>query len=151
MFQFLLHSIQAGMSVYTLYNASIAIPKLQQYEERSEKAAKYSTTAADQLAKTRSTQTAGAVAGVLSAGTSIALLFGVISPGSTSLLLTALTGLGCGAASVHMGQFWDQKAKIPLMTDFNDAINSSKAIRGQLALLGLLWGISLFFEILHIM
>lgn len=164
----MLNTIQAGMSVYTLYNASIAIPKLQQYEEKSKTAAKWSTTAADQLHQTRTTQTAGAIAGVLSAGSSISMLFGIISPGIKSLLLTALTGVSCGAASIFMGGFWDEKTKVfpfgnfnvyikltnfevPLMTDYNDAIRSSQSIRGQLALLGLLWGISVFFEILHIL
>jgi hypothetical protein len=62
MFQFLLHCIQASLSGYALYHASISIPNLQKYESKSEKAAKYSKTAADQLQRTRSTQAVGTFA-----------------------------------------------------------------------------------------
>ena len=60
--QFLVHSVQAGLSGYALYHASIAIPRLQAHEAKSEKAAKYSNTAAIELSRTRKTQTAGTVA-----------------------------------------------------------------------------------------
>jgi hypothetical protein len=151
MFQFMLHTIQAGMSGYALYNASIAIPRLQQYEDMSKTAAKYSSTAAHELHKTRTTQAAGAISGLISAGTSISLLFGLVSPGSKSMLFTALSGMSCAAATLYIGQFYENKSKIITMTDYNSAITSSKSIRGQLALLSLLWGVSLFFEILHVL
>lgn len=53
---------QACLSAYTIYLSSIIIPKLRQYEEKSEKAAQYSSTAERQLHKTRTTQTSGALA-----------------------------------------------------------------------------------------
>ena len=62
MFQFLIHCVQAAISGYALYHASISIPNLQKYESKSEKAAKYSKTAAEQLQRTRSTQAVGAAA-----------------------------------------------------------------------------------------
>jgi hypothetical protein len=62
MLQFILHCTQAALSAFALYHASISIPNLQKYESKSEKAAKYSKTAAEQLQRTRSTQAVGAVA-----------------------------------------------------------------------------------------
>ena len=58
----LAHALQAGTSIYGLYNSCISITNLQQYEEKSEKAAEWSNTAAHQLHKTRTTQTTGALA-----------------------------------------------------------------------------------------
>jgi hypothetical protein len=58
----ILHVPQACLSAYTIYLSSIAVPKLQRYEERSEKAAEYSNVAEHQLHKTRTTQTSGAIA-----------------------------------------------------------------------------------------
>lgn len=55
----LLTTFQAGFSAYNLYLFSIAIPKLQKYEETSEKAAKYSNMAENELYKTRVTQASG--------------------------------------------------------------------------------------------
>ena len=51
------------VSLYAAQKSYIAITNLRQYEERSERAAKYSDTAAHQLWKTRATQgsSAGAV------------------------------------------------------------------------------------------
>jgi len=151
MFQFILHCLQAGLSGYVLYHASISIPNLQKYESKSKKAAKYSSTAAEQLQRTRSTQTVGAVAGVFSSVTSILLALHIISSGPKSLMLNVAAGLATAGASVHMGHFWDDKGKVPLIQDYNDAVDSSKTIRGQLALLGLLWGASSFFAIFNVL
>jgi hypothetical protein len=57
----LLHLPQACLSAYTVYLSSIVVPKLQRYEERTEKAAEYSNIAEDQLHKTRTTQASGAL------------------------------------------------------------------------------------------
>jgi hypothetical protein len=56
-----LHVPQACLSAYTIYLSSIVIPKLQRYEEKSEKAAEYSNFAEQQLHTTRTTQTSGAL------------------------------------------------------------------------------------------
>jgi hypothetical protein len=61
-FQPVLHSAQFCLSAYSLFHAYISITNLQQYEEKSEKAAKYSSTAAHDLHKTRTTQTSGTLA-----------------------------------------------------------------------------------------
>ena len=57
-----LHTAQAAFSAYTLYLSSISIQNLQKYDETSKTAAKYSNVAADQRAKTQTTQAAGTVA-----------------------------------------------------------------------------------------
>lgn len=56
------HAAQAILSCYGLYHSYQCIMKLRQYGERSEKAAKYSNTAAEQLYKTRTTQASAAIA-----------------------------------------------------------------------------------------
>ena len=58
---YIVHALQAGFSFYNLYLCSISITNFQQYEEKSEKAAQYSNTAAEQLHKTRTTQTSSAL------------------------------------------------------------------------------------------
>jgi hypothetical protein len=168
MLQFFLHCIQAGLSGYVLYHASISVPNLQQYESKSKKAAKYSQVAADQLHKTRSTQTAGTIAvsfifqplhpnltsisqGIFSTAASLLLGFHIITSGPKSLILNVAAGLATAGASVHMGGFWDEKGKVPFMTDYNDAVDSSKVIRGHLALIGLLWGVSSFFSLFEVL
>ena len=50
------------VSLYAAQKSYIAITNLQQYEENSEKAAKYSDKAAHELYKTRVTQASGAAA-----------------------------------------------------------------------------------------
>ena len=56
-----LHASQAAFSAYNLYLCAISITNLMGYQEKSEKAAQYSQTAADQLHKTRTTQASAAI------------------------------------------------------------------------------------------
>jgi hypothetical protein len=53
--------LTSALSAYGLYLSYQNITRLQQYEEKSEKAAEWSNTAAQRLHKTRSTQTSGTV------------------------------------------------------------------------------------------
>jgi hypothetical protein len=57
----ILHLAQAGLSGYSLYHAYISITNLRQYEDKTEKAAEWSTTAEHELHKTRTTQTSSAL------------------------------------------------------------------------------------------
>lgn len=57
----ILHTGQVALCAYGAYVSYIAIRNLQQYEETSKKAAKYSGEAEHQLHKTRTTQASGAV------------------------------------------------------------------------------------------
>jgi hypothetical protein len=56
------HTSQIGLSLWVLNFSRIVVPKLQQYEDKSKKAAEYSQAAADQLLKTRATQASGVIA-----------------------------------------------------------------------------------------
>jgi hypothetical protein len=53
--------LTSALSAYGLYLSYQNITRLQQYEEKSEKAAEWSNMAAQRLHKTRSTQTSGTV------------------------------------------------------------------------------------------
>jgi len=57
-----LHLGQAGLAGYSLFHAYIAITNLRKFEEKTEKAAEWSTTAEHELHKTRTTQTSGTLA-----------------------------------------------------------------------------------------
>lgn len=56
-----LHVPQVLLSAYGLYVSYISITNLRQYEEKSEKAAEWSSAAEHQLHKTRTTQASGAI------------------------------------------------------------------------------------------
>lgn len=51
------------------------------------------------------------------------------------------------AASVYMGNYWDQKGTVPLVNKYNEAVDSTKEIRRQLALIGIVWMSSTLLEI----
>ena len=57
----LLHTGQVALCAYGAYVSYIAIRNLQEYEDMSKKAAKYSFEAERQLHKTRTTQSSGAI------------------------------------------------------------------------------------------
>ena len=58
-FSEILHTLQAVCSAYGTYLSYRSIASLRKYEEKSEKAAKWSNTAEQQLYKTRITQASG--------------------------------------------------------------------------------------------
>jgi hypothetical protein len=62
MLKLLLHLTESGISGYALFHAFNAIPKLQKWESQSQRAAKYSNTAAAQLERTKATETVGVLA-----------------------------------------------------------------------------------------
>ncbi|OCK95959.1 uncharacterized protein K441DRAFT_686316 [Cenococcum geophilum 1.58] len=104
------HAAQAILSCYGLYHSYQCIMKLRQYEERSEKAAKYSNIAAEQLYKTRTTQASAAIA---------------------------------LAARMHVKEFWDNKARIPFVEGYNEAISGTAEIVRVLGLSGSLWAMEI--------
>jgi hypothetical protein len=71
-----------------------------------------------------------------------------VGSGVKGLALNVAAGLATAGASVHMGDFYDQKGKVPLINTYNEALESSKVVRGQLALIGLLWCTSSFVQLL---
>ncbi|KAH7390188.1 hypothetical protein BKA64DRAFT_710743 [Cadophora sp. MPI-SDFR-AT-0126] len=132
----LVHVSQAAFGIYNLHLASISINNLQGYEDMSKKAAKYSNTAEQQLHKTRTTQASGTIALFVSVLSSIYLLFG--SP--RTAILHGILGLNLVvlvAARNHVGQFWKQKARVPLpgVGDYNEATKNTQEVRLNMAYL----------------
>lgn len=58
----LMHVCQAILCGYGAYQSYVAITNLRKYEETTKKLAKWSSTAEEQLHKTRTTQASGALA-----------------------------------------------------------------------------------------
>ena len=83
----LLHVPQACLSVYSIYLSSIAVPKLQRYEEKAEKAAQYSNVAEHQLHKTITTQTSGVL--------TVSRLIGLVLLWSNSILACDIANPCC--------------------------------------------------------
>jgi len=143
----LLHVSQACLSAYSLYLSTLTIPKLQQYEEKSKKAAQYSDTAEHQLHKTRTTQASGALSTTFSLLTALAL---TAFPSSSSFppwskLLLSVANFGtCIFAHTHIYNFWRGKAKVPLpgMNDFNSSITLTNQMSTTLACLAGSWALS---------
>ena len=152
-----LAAFQAAFSGFNLYLAYISISNLQEYEEISEKAAKYSNLAERQLHKTRTTQASGTVAVsvnlpssndydpdvrqiLLSFLTSIYLVF------SSPSILNRFLAIGGNAAALlaasqHVGAFWRRKAKIPLpgVGDYNEAISKTHQVRLNMVYMAAGW------------
>ncbi|RYN42657.1 hypothetical protein AA0112_g1583 [Alternaria arborescens] len=137
--------LTSAISAYGLYLSYQNITRLQQYEEKSEKAAEWSNTAAQRLHKTRSTQTSGTVTLLLSFLTSTALVI-IPSLATTKLLICA--GVANAAAAylsrVHMANFWNDKnqTKIPFVEKFNEAIRGSELVVLLLGTLSLAWAVA---------
>ncbi|KAK5012943.1 hypothetical protein BJ546DRAFT_951390 [Cryomyces antarcticus] len=138
-----LHSIQACLGAYGLYLSYISITDLQRYEEKSEKAAKYSTTAEHQLHKTRTTQVSGALTITTSLAASLTLAY--LSTSSPTLLKFAINpALAAGAlfARAHISNFWRGKAKVPFVGGFNEAISRTGELQTLLAWLAGSWAVT---------
>ncbi|KAI4096064.1 MAG: hypothetical protein LQ339_007080 [Xanthoria mediterranea] len=134
----------AVVSLYTARKSYIAITNLRRYEERSERAAKYSATAAQELRRTRTTQASSAGAIALGLLSSVALVLstalGSLDPTAWEHVLPPMNLLAVGAAFVHNQNFWKAKAKVPFVGGFNQGIEKSKEIRQLLFGLGIAWG-----------
>ncbi|KAL6243868.1 hypothetical protein RBB50_009302 [Rhinocladiella similis] len=120
----LYHAVQTCVGAYTGLFSAMAIYNLKQREEQSERAAQYSTTAANQLHKTRTTQTSGAVATISSVVSSIILAIGT-GGRKFPLLLSVVNAVGIALAYQHMAEFWKNKAKVPFIHDYNEGITAS--------------------------
>ncbi|KAF7453128.1 hypothetical protein A1F94_011819 [Pyrenophora tritici-repentis] len=135
--------LTSALSAYGLYLSYQNITRLQQYEERSEKAAEWSNTAAERLHKTRTTQTSGTVTLLVSFVTSTALL---LVPRFASPSVLIATGVANGMAlylsRTHMANFWNDntQTRVPFVEKFNEAIRGSKQVVLLLGTLCLAWG-----------
>ncbi|KAK7183266.1 hypothetical protein DPSP01_011791 [Paraphaeosphaeria sporulosa] len=117
------------LSSYGLYMSYQNITRLQEYEDQAQKLSKWSNTVAARLNKTRTTQTSGTIAMVLSTFCSLLLLltkFGITTHVVLALICTAVSAL----ARLHMKTFWNEKeqVRIPLMGKFNEAVSGSEEV-----------------------
>ncbi|KAL2039516.1 hypothetical protein N7G274_007788 [Stereocaulon virgatum] len=123
------------VSLYAAQKSYIAITNLQQYEEKSEKAAKYLDKAAHELYKTRFTQATGAATVLVSVISSVTLFF---RP-NTSPVLPFINVATTTAAYMHITNFWRLKAQVPFVTGFNEGIRKSNDLRRILVVMGVGW------------
>lgn len=150
----ILHFLQAAFSAYNLYLASIAIPKLQKYEETSKTAAKYSNIAENQLHKTRTTQASGTLAVLFSFISSVSLVvYPIVTSKVPTLAKLGVAGLNVvvlGGAWKHVSDFWSGKAKLPLPKagDYNDAISITQEMKLNMSYLIGSWAVVGFLGLL---
>ncbi|KAI9702705.1 MAG: hypothetical protein M1820_006089 [Bogoriella megaspora] len=138
----LLHLGQAFVSGYGLFVSYVSITNLQKYEEKSEKAAKWSEAAAEQLHKTRTTQAAGAIAILVSFLTSLYLAFVAPSTPSSGKLTLTLANAGLAlAVRTYMLDFWQSRPKIPFVQGYNEAVSRTTEIMDLMVSLAVSWGV----------
>ncbi|KIW06194.1 uncharacterized protein PV09_02674 [Verruconis gallopava] len=147
-FQTNIHMAQAGLSAYSLFHAYISITNLRKWESTSERAAQYSKTAAQELHKTRTTQTSGALAILCSLSCALFTIGWPLDSASGRIALNAFNAGVCALAQLHVSNFWSQKGKIPMVQSYNDAINSTLIIKRQLGILAIAWLLTTLFEAL---
>jgi hypothetical protein len=144
----ILHLAQVALAGYGAQQSYIAITNLRKYEDASKKLAKYSNEAERQLHKTRTTQTSGAVAVLVSLLASLTLLFRGSSYG---LMVRYLASpVMCAAsyfARAHIQDYWAGKdgktvgTRIPLpkMEDYNEAQRKTEELLKVLEWLMFSW------------
>ncbi|KAL8745752.1 MAG: hypothetical protein Q9184_007834 [Pyrenodesmia sp. 2 TL-2023] len=133
----------SAVALYAARESYIAITNLRRYEERSEKAAKHSETAAHELYKTRATQGSSAAAIALSLISSFTLCYRTLSGSvisSTAVYaVPVLNIVAIAAAFVHNQKYWKAKPKVPFVGGINEGIEKSKEIRQSFVILGSAW------------
>lgn len=150
MFLQLLHLAQAGLAAYGGQQSYIAVTNLQKYEKTSEKLAKYSNEAERQLHKTRTTQTSGAAAIIVSLLASLYLFWKGGQGGFFyRFLASPIMAAGVYFARIHIAQFWSGSkegktagARLPLpkMGDYNEAQRGTEELLKILDYLMFTWG-----------
>ncbi|KAF2175670.1 hypothetical protein K469DRAFT_609814 [Zopfia rhizophila CBS 207.26] len=132
----------AALSGYGAYLSYNNITRLQRYEEQTKKAAQHSNTAAERLQKTRTTQGSAAITIALSLITAISLvLLQHTEHHSITQAISLVNATTLLVARVHVANFWNDKAKVPFVEGYNEAIKGSGSLENVLALLGCGWGI----------
>ncbi|KAK1756397.1 hypothetical protein QBC47DRAFT_379871 [Echria macrotheca] len=138
----------AALSLFTLQNATRSVPKLQKYESKAEKAAKWSSAADKRLKDTRRTVTAGIVMTSLSLLSSLYLLV----YGSGKILsvqfVWALAMAVCELRTAeYIRSFWDGERKVPLLEDYNAAIGDMAVVKDMSVALGSCWGVMVLLRV----
>ncbi|KAH7382190.1 hypothetical protein BKA66DRAFT_463966 [Pyrenochaeta sp. MPI-SDFR-AT-0127] len=134
--------LNSALSTYGLYVSYQNITRLQQYEKQSEKAAEWSSTAAQRLHKTRTTQTSGTLTLMISFLTSTTLVVMPSLASPTVLVGTSLANTAILFASrTHMANFWNEsnQTRIPFLKKFNEAVRGSENVVLHLGTLSIAW------------
>ncbi|KAF2824881.1 hypothetical protein CC86DRAFT_371369 [Ophiobolus disseminans] len=142
---FLQLACTSALSGYALFLSYQNITRLQQYEEKSKKAAEWSNTAAQRLHKTRATQTSGTISLLISFFTPIALLSSSHGTNPTILMTAgAANAVILFFARTHMANFWNDsvQTRVPFVQKFNDAIRGSEQVVRILGALSAAWGVA---------
>ncbi|KAH7049193.1 hypothetical protein B0J12DRAFT_538997, partial [Macrophomina phaseolina] len=124
-----------------LYFCYVSIKNLQRYEKKTEKAAEYSNTAAEQLHRTRTTQGSALVTVPLSSHTPVRSAH----PSSSPWLAIGLNGGNIANLVLtrkHVAGFWKNRAKVPFVEGYNEAISSTANIIKSLERLAMGWSMS---------
>ncbi|KAK8221470.1 hypothetical protein IWZ01DRAFT_537378 [Phyllosticta capitalensis] len=125
------HLLKALNSAYGLYFCAKSITNLQKYEEKTEKAAEYSDTVATELRKTRTTQGSALIATVVSLAASLYLTATRLAPPRSpwpDLALNAANVVLLYDTRVYVDGYWRNKAKVPFVEGYNEAIGSTQNI-----------------------
>jgi hypothetical protein len=149
------------LGILSAYGASVsygAVTRLRAYEEKSEKAAEWSDTAAQRLYKTRTTQTGGAISvrpcpipisspadPRLQIGLSLLTTFSLfIYPALSPVILAVVNATVLSLSREHMQNFWNSRnqTQIPFVEKFNLAIKGSEELITIQQLLALGWAMA---------
>ncbi|KAH8911102.1 hypothetical protein BR93DRAFT_964919 [Coniochaeta sp. PMI_546] len=137
---FLESAAVALVSAYATAVSVKSIPKLRKYEAKAQKAAEWSRTAEKRLWDTRYTVGAGLIFAIVSLLSSLCYV-AFVTRQSGLVLLGWPTLLASGAFYVtgYMRSFWDSKAKIPLLDEYNEAISDTQTVIDLLNWIGAGW------------
>ncbi|KAK2043097.1 hypothetical protein LZ31DRAFT_468973 [Colletotrichum somersetense] len=137
-----LGALIALVSGFALVHSADSIPRLLKYEDKVKRAADWSSTAEKKLWEIRYTVATGFVGCLLSAVSGLAFSFFVArGPGFVAVAWPALLAAGLAYGQQYMRGFWASKPKVPMMTDFNEAISDSMMVQGMMRPLAGAWGL----------
>ncbi|KAK2055461.1 hypothetical protein LY76DRAFT_520393 [Colletotrichum caudatum] len=132
----------ALVSGFALVHSADSIPRLLKYEDKAKRAADWSSTAEKKLWEVRYTVATGFVGCLLSAASGLAFSFFVArGPGFVAVAWPALLAAGLAYGQQYMRGFWASKPKVPMMTDFNEAISDSMTVQDMMRPLAGAWGL----------
>ncbi|OLN87742.1 hypothetical protein CCHL11_05649 [Colletotrichum chlorophyti] len=132
----------ALVSGFGLVHSADSVPKLLKYEDKAKKAAEWSRTAEKALWDIRYTVGTGLVGCLLSAISGVAFsLFVARGPSVLAVGWPVLLAAGLSYGHRYMRSFWATKPKVPMMTEFNDAISDSMVVQDLLNPLAGAWAL----------
>ncbi|GAB7365388.1 hypothetical protein MBLNU230_g6466t1 [Neophaeotheca triangularis] len=149
----LLHLPQAALSAWGLYLSAIAIVNLRKYEQTTKKAAEYSKTVEQELHKTQSTQTSGAIAVFLSLEAALILSsvgYLLQPPAWLRYVGSPFVLFAVSVARAHVAGYWAPqdgknvgvRVPLPKMEAYNEAQKKTEDMLQVLQWLQWSWGVT---------